>query len=124
MTIQRLRAADAAVLSNSGKRSAQIVWHENAPDAQTTITRVTIDPGAVSERHRHLRSEQIWLVEEGHALLLLDDDRMEPMKPGDVVRTRAGDLHGIANAGSDPFVYLTITCPPEDMTVFYRKRDD
>ena len=121
MTIQRLKTADAVVLSNPGKRSAQIVWHGNAADAQATITRVTMDPGAVSALHSHPRSEQIWFIEEGEALLLFDDDRAEPLAPGDVVRTPPGDVHGVKNVGSTRFVYLTITCPPENMSSFYQQ---
>jgi hypothetical protein len=43
----------------------------NAPDAQVSITRVVMEPGAISPRHSHPRSEQTWIVESGSATLLL-----------------------------------------------------
>ena len=77
MAVQRLTIKQATVLRNPGKQSMQIVSPENAPDAAVTITRVTMEPGAISPRHSHARSEQIWIVEEGSATLLLAGDRTE-----------------------------------------------
>lgn len=124
MTLHRSTVASATVLYNPGKRSEQIVWPESAPDARATITRVNMEPGAVSSRHSHPRSEQIWIVEAGEALLLGEVDEAQPMRAGDVIRTPPGDVHAIENTGSVPFVYLTVTTPPEDMRSFYADRDE
>lgn len=124
MTIHRLSIDGATVLHNPGKQSAQIVWSENAPGALVTITRVTMDPGAISTRHSHAVAEQTWIVEAGTATLLLADERTEELKPGDVIRTPPREVHGIENTGPDPFVYLTVTAPPEDMSKFYSGRKD
>ena len=48
MPIQRLSSRDVTVLKNPGKRSEQLVWHRNAPEAAMTITRVTMEPGGSS----------------------------------------------------------------------------
>lgn len=122
MAIQRLSRDDVTVLENAGARSEQIVWPGNAPDAKTTITRVTMDPGAVSRPHAHPRSEQTWLIERGAATLLLADGRSAGLRAGDVVRTPEGDVHGIENTGHEPFVYLAVTTPPQDFTGSYRDR--
>lgn len=119
MAIQRLKAADAKSLAMDGKISAQILSVENAPDAHVTITRVTMQPGAISPRHVHSRSEQTWIVEAGSAALLLAEGRSAPLQTGDVIRTPAGEVHGIENTGAENFVYLTVTTPPEDMKPFY-----
>ena len=63
MAIQRLSIRDVTVLKNPGKLSEQLVWPRNAPESALTITRVTMEPGAVSTRHSHSRAEQIWIVE-------------------------------------------------------------
>jgi mannose-6-phosphate isomerase-like protein (cupin superfamily) len=119
MPIQRLSARDVTVLKNPGKRSEQLVWHRNAPEASMTITRVTMQPGAVSTLHVHAKAEQIWLIERGAGTLLLDAGAQEHVKAGDIVRTPAGDVHGIVNSGAEPLVYLAITVPPEDFTKRY-----
>ena len=120
MTIQRLSAADFTTLLNPGVRSVQIVWPDNAPEARVTITRVTMDSGAVSARHAHPVSEQIWLIEQGSAELLMADGDTGALRAGDVVRTPAGTTHGVANTGDEPFIYLAVTTPPQDFTAAYK----
>ena len=122
MTIQRLSAADFTTLQNPDFQSLQIVWPNNAPEARVTITRVTMEPGATSARHIHPVSEQIWLIEQGSALLLMTDDRTDGLRAGDVVRTPAGTIHGITNTGGETFVYLAVTTPPQDFTPAYKGR--
>jgi mannose-6-phosphate isomerase-like protein (cupin superfamily) len=120
MTIQRLSTRDVTVLENPGKRSEQLVWPQNAPDASMTITRVTMEPGSVSVRHAHPQSEQIWIVERGSGQLLLDGAQSE-LNAGDIVRTPAGDIHGVENTGKEPLVYLAITTPPQDFRPAYQQ---
>ncbi len=122
MPVQRLTPADFAVLTSPGITSVQVMWPENAPEARVTITRVTMEPGAVSRRHAHPDSEQTWVVERGTAMLLLADGRAEPVTAGEVIRTPAGETHGVANTGTEPFVYLSVTTPPRDFTHAYRGR--
>jgi quercetin dioxygenase-like cupin family protein len=80
-----------------------------------------MEPGATSARHVHPASEQIWLIEEGCATLLTTVGETERLRPGDVVRTPAGTIHGIANTSSERFVYLAITTPPQDFTTAYKR---
>ena len=122
MAIQRLSTADFTTLLNPGFRSVQIVWPSNAPEALVTITRVTMEPGASSARHLHPASEQIWLVEKGNAQLLMDNGETDGLRAGDVVRTPAGTIHGVANTGAEPFVYLAVTTPAQDFTAAYKSR--
>jgi quercetin dioxygenase-like cupin family protein len=95
MPIQRLSIRDATVLKNPGKDSEQLVWPQNAPESTITITRVTMQPGAVSTLHAHARAEQIWLVERGAGTLLMDGGAEAKINAGDIVRTPAGDAHGV-----------------------------
>jgi quercetin dioxygenase-like cupin family protein len=122
VTIQRLSATDFTTLHNPGIRSVQIVWPENAPLARVTITRVSMEPGAISAKHVHPVSEQIWLIEQGSALLLMADGQTDGLRAGDVVRTPAGTIHGVANTTSEPFVYLAVTTPPQDFAPAYKGR--
>lgn len=119
MPIQFLSPKDFSILENTGIRSEQIVWPRNAPDALVTITRVTVDPGATSARHSHAHSEQTWLVERGTATLLMAENRIDQLRAGDVVRTPASEIHGVTNTGTEPFVYLAVTTPPQDFAPAY-----
>lgn len=121
MPIQRLSVRNVTVLKNPGKRSEQLVWPHNAPDASVTITRVTMEPSSISKRHLHAQSEQIWIVERGSGQLLLGDGTQTGLKAGDIVRTPPGDTHGVENTGGEPLVYLAITTPPEDFRSAYQE---
>jgi mannose-6-phosphate isomerase-like protein (cupin superfamily) len=120
MAIQRLYINNVTVLENPGKRSQQLVWPRNAPESAMTITRVTMDPGAISKPHAHAQSEQIWIVEAGSGVLLGQEKRSE-LKAGDVIRTPAGEVHGIENTGDGPLIYLSVTTPPEDFREHYQE---
>ena len=120
MAIQRLSIRGVSVLKNPGKLSEQLVWPRNAPDSSMTITRVTMEPGAVSTRHSHAHAEQIWIVERGEGALLLAGSGEAALAAGDIIRTPPGDTHGVENTGREPFVYLAITSPPEDFSPRYQ----
>jgi mannose-6-phosphate isomerase-like protein (cupin superfamily) len=119
MAVQRWRVVDADVLIKPGIQSRQLVWPENSPESWTTVTHVTMQPGSVSERHAHERSEQIWIVERGEGVLLLGNEQTEALRAGDIVRTPASEVHGVANSGKEPLVYLAVTTPPQDFSFAY-----
>ena len=121
MAVQRWRVLDCDVMVKAGIRSRQLVWPKNSPESQATITHVTMEPGAVSERHAHACSEQIWIVERGEGVLLLADEKTEALRAGDVVRTPAGETHGVMNSGNEPLVYLAVTSPPQDFSSAYNR---
>ena len=98
-----------------------MLFPENSSSRRVTITRVTVEPGAVNPPHRHPASEQIWVALEGNGILLLDHERTEPFSAGDVVRFADGDLHGFRNASDVPFVYLSVTAPPVNFREAYSK---
>jgi len=119
MAVERWRALECDVLTKAGIPSRQLVWPKNSPASLATITRVTMAPGAVSERHAHARPEQIWIVERGEGVLLLGDEQTEVLGAGDIVRTPAGDVHGVVNDGKEPLVYLAVTAPPQNFASAY-----
>ena len=120
MRLQRLTANDFTTLENPGVLSQQLIWPRNAPEARITMTRVTMQPGATTPRHSHPASEQIWVVEQGTATLLLANGETAPVQAGDVIRTPPGETHGLTNTGAAPFVYLTATTPPINLTASYQ----
>ena len=120
-TVEVLSSADFQLLSNPGVTSLQMLWPQNSSAARVTITRVTVQPGAKQPRHSHASSEQIWIVERGSGMLLLAEDVVRSIAAGDLIRTPAGETHGIENSGSEPLVYLAVTTPPLDFRYAYRE---
>src|SRR5205809_866576 len=101
--------SEIKAFSNSGVESQQLLFPENSSSTRVTITKVTVPPGAVSGRHRHETSEQIWVALSGAGTLLLGGGNIHPIQAGDVVRFAEGDVHGIENTSTLPFVYLSVT---------------
>lgn len=119
VAVERWRILECDVLTKAGIQSRQLIWPKNSPESQTTITHVTMEPGSVSERHGHQRSEQIWIVERGEGILLLANEQTEIIRTGDVVRTPPGEIHGVVNNGKEPLVYLAVTTPPQNFSSAY-----
>jgi quercetin dioxygenase-like cupin family protein len=105
-------ANSIATLANSGVRSEQLLSPENSSSERVTITRVTVPPACVSPRHIHDKSEQAWVALSGSGTLLLAGEQEHAFCQGDVVRFSEGDVHGVANRGSEALVYMSVTCPP------------
>ena len=119
MAVQRWRVLECNVLIKTGIQSRQLVWSKNSPQSQVTMTHVIMEPGSVSERHAHERSEQIWIVERGEGMVLLANEQTEVLRAGDIVRTPAGEIHGVVNSGKEPLVYLAVTTPPQNFSSAY-----
>jgi quercetin dioxygenase-like cupin family protein len=110
--MELIRRNDVTVLSNSGVESHQLLFPENSSTSRVTITKIVVAPGAINPRHRHEKSEQIWVALSGAGNLLLGEERTLPFQEGDVARFAEGDLHGFENTGAVAFVYLSVTSPP------------
>ena len=116
-----IRAGEAAILSNSGIVSRQLLFPENSRSKRVTVTRVTVAPGSRNPPHRHASSEQIWVALRGKGQILLDDDKTVPFSAGDVVRFEENELHGFENSMESEFEYLSITSPPVNFRDAYAK---
>ncbi len=119
--MQLIKQRDIPVLRNSGIESEQLLFPESSPEAKATITRVTVPVGITSPRHVHEASEQIWVVLSGRGTLLLEGSNEAEVQEGDVARFAPGDVHGIFNNGEQPFVYLSVTTPPQNFRSAYAK---
>jgi len=90
-----IRAGEAAILSNSGITSRQLLFPENSRSERVTITRVSVAPGAKNPPHRHASSEQVWVALRGTGRLLLENGQTVPFAEGDVVRLESQTVkHG------------------------------
>ena len=107
-------------LSNPGVESVQLLSPHNSCSSRVTITSVTVAPGAEQPRHQHEASEQIWIAVAGSGTLLLQDLSTRAFEQGQVVRFEDGDLHGLRNTGTVPFVYISVTAPPINFSYAYQ----
>jgi mannose-6-phosphate isomerase-like protein (cupin superfamily) len=90
---------------------------------------VTIPPGKVEGTHQHIGTEELYYITEGEgiAYMRVDDDpktkdfptvkrqvmgigdrefKELPVKPGSVIFTKSGGMHGIRNPGDKPLKFI------------------
>ena len=122
MAAEFFSTGEFEVLVNPGVESVQLISMARSPDAKATLTRVSVQPGAVQPRHAHEASEQTWVALAGSGHLLLGDGERRAFSAGDVARFPAGTVHGLENSGDTPFEYFTVTTPPLDHGPAYEER--
>jgi mannose-6-phosphate isomerase-like protein (cupin superfamily) len=90
---------------------------------------VTVTPGAVEGTHRHIGSEELYFIIEGEGIAYMEDGndpstdgypleerriygldpvkcRVLPVRPGSVIYTKSGGVHGIRNPGTEPLKFV------------------
>lgn len=67
----------------------------------------TLEPGASFGVHRHVDSEELYIVLEGVGSASVDDERYA-VGPGDVVVLRMGQSHSISASPDGPLRFLAV----------------
>ena len=74
------------------------------------VDRVRMAPWKDSTKHRHRDSETVLFIEQGFAIITIDDMKCI-VKPGDRVPIPKGAWHNVL-ALQDEFIFTSIQCPP------------
>jgi oxalate decarboxylase/phosphoglucose isomerase-like protein (cupin superfamily) len=92
---------------------------------------VTIPPGKVEGTHRHIGTEELYYIVSGEGMAYLgegDDPKVAhlplvardifglgprlcrevPVRPGSIIYTKSGGIHGIRNPGSQPLKFVSV----------------
>lgn len=96
------------------------LWELGGPDTglkALSAAFVTVDPGAVSPRHWHEKTEEMYLITAGRGVMHLDGENL-PVRPGDSISIPVGVVHAIGNSGHAPLTFWVVTSPP------YAEEDD
>ena len=78
--------------------------------ANQSLAEATVPPGALTERHYHRRSEEIYLFLAGAGRMALGDEERD-IRAGDCVVIPPGTPHHLHNTGTDPLVLLCCCAP-------------
>ena len=74
---------------------------------------VRLEAGGTVGRHRHSRTEEVYIVFSGQGVLDVDGEEVV-MNPGDSVITPLDGVHAFRNSGDGPVEFLVIeTVPPQ-----------
>lgn len=112
-------SADTIRLTDPGVASEQLLSPHNSKSTRVTITRVTVEPGASQPRHKHNNAGQICIALAGTGELPLANNATRRLSAGATVRFAEGEVHGVENRTSEPFVYMATTSPPINFDYAY-----
>ena len=84
-------------------------------NAQQSLAEATVEPGAETQKHKHLVTEEIYHVTQGKGLMSLGEEQFE-VNVGDSVCIAPGTIHNIKNTGDKPLKILCCCSPPYNDT--------
>ena len=68
---------------------------------------IRLEPGCSIGAHVHENEEEVFYVIEGTATYY-DNGKTVEVAPGDVAVCRDGEIHSLANEGSEPLVFIAV----------------
>ena len=75
-----------------------------------SLAEATVGVGGKTLLHRHLRSEELYFITQGHGVMTLGDQHFKVSR-GQTVCIAPGTAHCIENVGSEPLIVLC-SCAP------------
>jgi quercetin dioxygenase-like cupin family protein len=72
---------------------------------------VCFEPGQAAGSHKHPIQDEIFYVVEGRGVITFEDRENIPVKPGSVVFTPSGVVHGVETTDKERLVLMLIKGP-------------
>ena len=72
---------------------------------------VCFEPGQAADMHKHPVQDEIFYVVEGKGIITFEGRDDIPVKPGSVVFTPSGVVHGVKTTHSDRLILMLIKGP-------------
>lgn len=71
------------------------------------VKRIRVTPGGVLSLQRHQHRAEHWVVVSGHAVVTRNQEQLR-LAPDQSVYLQRGDIHRIANPGSEVLVFIEV----------------
>jgi len=75
------------------------------------IGMVIIPPGSKSNKHKHEKSEEYWIIVDGRGEIEINGEKAK-LEPGIIVHAPPGATHQLFNTGEEPLKAYYIFVPP------------
>jgi mannose-6-phosphate isomerase-like protein (cupin superfamily) len=104
------RDAVPAYRTLDGSEIRELVHPDRHAARRQSLAEASVAPGARTQRHRHLDSEEIYYILAGRGRMSLDDARFE-VGPGDSIVIPPGSAHCIECLGEATLRFLCCCAP-------------
>ena len=114
-----------AFVTKDGSEIRELLGRRNSAIRNQSLAEARLAPGAATTPHRHPRTEEIYYLLEGRAVMRVG--RVErAIEAGDAIAIPPGELHQIENTGDQPLKFLCCCAPgyEHDDTILSENRAD
>jgi mannose-6-phosphate isomerase-like protein (cupin superfamily) len=98
-------------ITKDGSEIREIIHPDKVKGARLSLAEATVLPGLKTELHKHPKSQEIYHIIQGTALMKLGEESFE-ITPGDSVFIAPGIEHCVENSGSIPVKIICCCSPP------------
>lgn len=99
-----------AFTTKDGSEIRELLAHRNSVIREQSLAEARLPVGCATTPHYHPRTEEIYYILTGSALMQIGDERRE-IGPGDAVAIPPGQLHQITNTGDVTLKFLCCCAP-------------
>lgn len=107
----KARDAATAFITADGSQVRELIHPNHAAAQSQSLAEATLAPGSATTEHYHARSEEIYYVLQGRALLRIEGEEQE-IGAGEAVVILPGHKHKIRNIGPAVLLFLCCCAPP------------
>lgn len=93
-----------------GSEIRELLSHRNSSIRVQSLAEARLPPGASTTAHYHPRTEEIYYILSGAALMRIGTDERQ-VGPGDAIAIGPGETHQITNIGRDVLKFLCCCAP-------------
>ena len=104
------RDAVEEFITKDGSVIREILAPANSSLRAQSLAEATLEPGQSTERHLHVRAEEVYYVLNGSGLMEVDQEKRE-VGPGDGIAIPPGSRHRLTNTGRENLVFLCCCSP-------------
>ena len=103
-------AAVAPFVTKDGSEIRELLAHRNSAIRQQSLAEARLAPGASTQEHYHVKTEEIYYITHGVGRIRIDGE-VRHVSAGDAIAILPGQRHKLWNTGSD-VLRLLCCCAP------------
>jgi mannose-6-phosphate isomerase-like protein (cupin superfamily) len=109
MDVQNLSSAEAFI-TKDGSEIRELLAHRNSAIRNQSLAEARVAPGANTQEHYHVRTEEIYYITAGAGRIRIDGE-CHDVSVGDAIAILPGQRHKLWNTGPG-VLHLLCCCAP------------